>query len=68
MDYKDVKIIQGDAYELIKDIPDKSVDLIVTDPPYLYDKLGSGKNKQYNTMMGGVKDELYQEFFRLLKK
>lgn len=28
------KIYLGDAYELIKDIPDKSVDLIVTDPPY----------------------------------
>ena len=25
-------IIQGDSYELIKTIPDKSVDLIVTDP------------------------------------
>lgn len=28
------KILLGDAYELIKSIPDKSVDLIVTDPPY----------------------------------
>ena len=28
------KIYLGDAYKLIKDIPDKSVDLIVTDPPY----------------------------------
>ena len=28
------KIILGDAYELIKSIPDKSVDLIVADPPY----------------------------------
>ena len=29
------KIYLGDAYELIKEVPDKSVDLIVTDPPYL---------------------------------
>ena len=28
------KIYLGDAYELIKQVPDKSVDLIVTDPPY----------------------------------
>ena len=28
------KIYLGDAYELIKQIPDKSIDLIVTDPPY----------------------------------
>ena len=33
------EIINGDAYELIKNIPDKSVDLIVTDPPY---EFGSG--------------------------
>lgn len=24
----------GDSYELIKQIPDKSIDLIVIDPPY----------------------------------
>ena len=30
----------GDAYELIKQVPDKIVDLIVTDPPYEFD--GSG--------------------------
>ena len=29
-------LLNGDAYELIKDMPDNSVDLIVTDPPYLY--------------------------------
>ena len=32
------KIIQGDSYELIKTIPDKSIDLIVTDPPYEFTK------------------------------
>ena len=30
------QIYLGNAYELIKQVPDKSVDLIVTDPPYLY--------------------------------
>lgn len=68
MNYKSINIIQGNAYDLIKSILDNSIDLIVTDPPYLYDKPGSGKNKQYNEMMEGVKDELYQEFFRVLKK
>ena len=28
------KILLGDCYELIRQVPDKSVDLIVTDPPY----------------------------------
>ena len=27
-------ILLGDCYKLIKEVPDKSVDLIVTDPPY----------------------------------
>lgn len=36
------KIIQGDCLEVIKDIPDKSVDCIITDPPYnLLKKQGS---------------------------
>ena len=26
-------ITLGDSYKLIKDIPDKSIDLIITDPP-----------------------------------
>jgi site-specific DNA-methyltransferase (adenine-specific) len=28
------EIIHGDSYELIKEIPDESIDLICTDPPY----------------------------------
>ena len=28
------KIIQGDCLELMREIPDKSIDLILTDPPY----------------------------------
>ena len=30
-----VQLLNGDCQELIKQIPDGSVDLIVTDPPYL---------------------------------
>ena len=29
-----IDLLQGDCLELMKDIPDDSVDLIVTDPPY----------------------------------
>ena len=28
-------LMQGDCLELMKDIPDGSVDAIITDPPYL---------------------------------
>lgn len=30
------KIHLGDSYELIKKIPDKSIDLVYVDVPYLY--------------------------------
>jgi len=28
------KVICGDCLEVMKEIPDKSVDLVLTDPPY----------------------------------
>ena len=30
------ELYRGDCYELLKNLPDKSVDLVVIDPPYLY--------------------------------
>lgn len=32
----------GDCYKLIKNIPDKSIDLVYIDIPYLYDESGVG--------------------------
>lgn len=32
----DIKLLHGDSYELLKDIPDKSIDLVIIDPPYEY--------------------------------
>jgi site-specific DNA-methyltransferase (adenine-specific) len=38
-----IKLYNGDCLEVMKDIPDGSVDLIVTDPPYELDNHGGGK-------------------------
>lgn len=38
------KIYLGDAYELIKEIPDHSVDIIYTDIPYLIEQHGYGSS------------------------
>lgn len=35
------KVLHGDALELFKSVPDNSIDLILTDPPYFLDKLDS---------------------------
>lgn len=40
MDNQTVKLLQGDCLELMKTIPDGSVDLVLTDPPY-----GTTQNK-----------------------
>lgn len=52
----------GDCLELLKNIPDKSIDLIVTDPPYEFDNGGGGgafgsKKRNYHSEY----TSLYQE-------
>lgn len=49
----------GNAYEMLKEIPDKSIDLVIIDPPYEYTTGGGGgcfgsKNKKHF-------EEIYQE-------
>ena len=38
----------GDCYELIKNIPDKSIDLCYVDVPYLMVSGGAGKSEIYD--------------------
>lgn len=47
MQFEDMinKLINADCYEFIKEIPDNSIDLIITDPPYEYTTGGCGKNQ-----------------------
>ena len=47
-----IDLRQGDCLELLKDIPDESIDLIVTDPPYKLTSRGSS-----GTMGGYWKEE-----------
>jgi len=72
------QIILGDAYELIKQIPDKSVDLIYTDIPYLYTQGGGGssriakniiaKTKEIKSISNGINFEILDDFVRVMKK
>lgn len=61
------KIYLGDAYELIKQIPDKSVDLIVTDPPYEFDSGGSSQS-DFGQRKTKSNTEIYNLDTRLTKK
>ena len=55
------KIYLGDAYELIKQLPDKSIDLIVTDPPYEFVSGGGGG------CFGSKKKSYHGEYYKVAK-
>lgn len=70
----------GDCYEMIKNIPDNSIDLIVTDPPYEMVSGGHGvgkladrkttQNEEFREqgLYDGFKNDILLEFVRVLKK
>lgn len=68
----------GDCYELIKELPDKSVDCVYTDIPYLYCNGGSGnselsartakKRDEIKDISNGIDYAILDEFKRVLKK
>ena len=73
------KIHLGDCYELIKQIPDKSVDCIYTDIPYLIVSGGSGNSElskrvskiqhgDIKDIVDGIDYEILNEFVRAMKK
>lgn len=74
------KIYLGDCYELIKKVPDKSVDLIYTDIPYDICYTGAGCikkkvkhmtesiNEEKETLLNGIDYAILDEFVRVCKK
>lgn len=40
-----ITLLQGDCLELLKDIPDGSVDMVLTDPPYMINTKSTGAGK-----------------------
>ena len=77
-----MQLLNGDSYKLIKNIPDNSVDLIVTDPPYLIEHTTVGSKKWEDILhiqnaftqladgefTKGITNELLEDFVRVLKK
>ena len=51
------KIIQGDSLDKMKYIPNGSIDLIVTDPPYKMTKQGNSCRPNY--MKSGMGENLF---------
>lgn len=72
-----LNLIQGSAYEELRKLPDRSVDCIITDPPYQSTATSAGgcfgnKNRDYlNELQGlysGFSNDILDECCRVLKK
>ncbi len=73
-------ITLGDSYQLIKNIPNKSIDLIYVDIPYLYETGGTSKNSDLSkriekirnqdlaNISDGIDYKILDEFKRVMKK
>lgn len=68
------KLINGDCYEAIKEIEDNSVDLVITDPPYLVGTIGgpfAQSRSFYNeigSMSAGFDLKILDELIKKMKK
>ena len=48
----------GDSYQLIKDIPDKSIDLVYIDIPYEYER--GGQEEKKSSLSKAIKKTIYE--------
>lgn len=67
----DIDLLQGDCLELMKDIPDESVDMILTDPPYGIAFQSGHRTSRYERIKGDQNldwlDDFVEEIFRVSK-
>ena len=80
--YKLNQIYNEDCYEALKNIPDKSVDLIYVDVPYLYDagenvgtdksavsqRIARVRNEYLKNISDGIDYKILNEFCRIMKR
>ena len=71
------KVINADCLELMKEMPDNSIDLVVADPPYLQDSHGGGGafgvrmrdyHKGVDSLGMGFEDIVLTKIKRIMKK
>lgn len=71
-----IDLHNDDCLQILKHIQDKSIDLVVTDPPYIVETNGAGiykqEDKQYvkelNNIKDGFSEKILDELCRVMKK
>lgn len=79
-EYETNNVYNENSYEAIKNIPDKSIDLIVTDPPYLIENTRAGGKSDLaksiqnmnneldmENLTEGINADILDEFLRIMK-
>ena len=66
-----VKLLKGDCLELMKGIPDESIDMVLTDPPYGIAFQSGRRTNRYEKIKGDQSlywlDDFVEEIFRVSK-
>ena len=66
-----INLLHGDCFDLLKDIPDESVDMILTDPPYGMNFQSSHRKTKYEKIKGDSNldwlDDFVDEIYRVSK-
>ena len=59
---KDIEnqIINADCMDILKQLPDKCIDLVLTDPPYLIKNTQAGGNSQFSKSIQNMNNELLE--------
>ena len=69
---KYIELMQGDCLDLMKDIPDGSVDMILTDPPYGMNYQSGQRKVKHKKIMGDSNldwlDDFVDEIYRVSKQ
>ncbi len=53
-----IELYNQDCIEVLKDIPDKSIDLIITDPPYQINSTQTGNKSEFNISFQKMNDQI----------
>lgn len=68
------KLINGDCFEAISELEDNSIDLVVTDPPYILGTVGGpfaqkrGFYNEIGSMASGFDTKILDEIVKKMKK